>query len=59
MLAFAVSALLLIVIASGLAMIAGFAWGLLEWVYEAWFKKEPEPNGWCTRLAEEVREKRC
>ncbi|HFC8543192.1 TPA: hypothetical protein ACFP4Q_001320 [Neisseria weaveri] len=55
MLAFAVSALFLAAIAVGLAMFAGFAWGILEWVYEAWFKKEPETNGWCSRLAEETR----
>ncbi|MFV2030786.1 MULTISPECIES: hypothetical protein [Neisseria] len=55
MLAFAAVILFLIAAAAGLAALAGFAWGILEWIYEAWFKKEPEPNGWCPRLAEETK----
>lgn len=34
---------------------AAFAWETGKWIYEAWFKKEPEPNGWCSMLQEEIR----
>ena len=37
---------------------ATFIWEIGKWIYEAWFKKEPEPNGWCPILAEEVEAER-
>ena len=54
MLAFAAAILLFGVFAGLLTAAAAFTWFIIEWIYEAWFKKEPEPNGWCPRLAEEV-----
>ncbi|WP_274571259.1 hypothetical protein [Neisseria leonii] len=54
MLAFASIILFFAVIAGLLTAAAAFIWFVLEWIYEAWLKKEPESNGWCPRLAEET-----
>ncbi len=54
MLAFAAAILLFAIFAGLLTAAAAFTWFILEWIYEACFKKEPESNGWCPRLAEEV-----
>ena len=40
------------------AVFAAFVWETGKWIYEAWFQKEPEHNGWCPVLAAEVEAER-
>lgn len=37
-----------------LVAFAAIVWTIGEWIYEAWFQKKPEPNGWCPVLQREI-----